>query len=126
MADATIWKGEAFEDSGVAIMARVVGNDGENLTQAGVTGITFQVFKLPSTTATVTGTLTVAAVMFDTLQTDSRWGEDETGYNFRYDVPAATLAEGGEVYQFEVLFNPANGEDFFVLGQVSTKKVLTS
>lgn len=122
----TIIEGVVFEDSGASLMARIKGGDGANITQASISSIAYSVFSLSTTngvttgTETTTGTLTVSDVVFDTLQTDARWGKDSTGYNFRWDVPASVLANGDTTYRIEIKFTPTSGEAFHVVAEVET------
>jgi hypothetical protein len=110
-----------FEDSGFSLMARVQGSDAANVQQADISSIAYSVFDLSdTTTATATGTLTVASVVFDSLQTDARWTEDSTGYNFRWDVPASIGATGDKVYRIEIAFTPASGEVFHAVFEART------
>lgn len=118
-----------WEDSGCALLARVRGNSAANVTQATISSIALSVFDLTSATpdtATTTATPVVASTIFDTLQTDDRWTKDTTGYNFAYAVPAATLATGGRIYQFEFLLTPSSGEVFHVVFQVETARLRRS
>lgn len=123
---ATIIKGVAYEDGAVVLMARVANATGTNITQASVTGITYKVFDLLDNSQVATGTLTVSAVVFDTLQTPTIWTADTTGYNFRVDPAKTTLPNGGTTYRFEYLVDPTSGEDFWIVFEVSTENVLTS
>lgn len=127
MPAATIHTARVFEDGGAQCMARVVGNAGANITQASLTGITYVITNL-RTRAEVTAStaLTVADVVFDALQTDARWTEDSTGYNFRHTVTAAELADGDTLYRVEYLFDPTSGEDFVVAFDLSTENLLRS
>ena len=103
-----------LEDSTFSIMARVHAN-GSNLLQADVSSITYSIFYTDSTVAHTTSTaLTVSSVIYDTLQTDSRWTVDGTGYNFRHDVAASVLTDPTRVYQFEYLFTLADASAFFL------------
>lgn len=122
---------DIWEDGEATIMARVVGADGTAVQQADVTSIGYQIFNLMSgtpDTAVKTGTYTIATVVFDTLQTDARWTVDSTGYNFRATHPteAGVFDTGGDRYRIEALFNPATGEDFWVVFEVLAQPVRTS
>ena len=121
MASATdITKGTVNEDSGASFMARIYGNDGAVIVQASISSIAYKVFNFKtSKTAPVSeGALTVSSVVFDTLQTDARWTEDSTGYNFRWDAPATIFTTGGDVYLIEIKFTPASGAVFHKLFEV--------
>ncbi len=125
MASPVIVTGSVFEDGGASLMARVVGNAGANIVQADITSIARNVY-VGSTLSVGPTAMTVATVVFDTLQTDARWGEDSTGYNFRDDVAAAVFADGDTIYRVEYKFTPASGEVFWVIFDCLTVNVRTS
>ena len=71
----------------------------------------------PDSRSVVTGhdgvSLTVANVIFDTLQTDERWTRDDTGYNFRHALDVSThaaFAEAGRDYLVEYRLTPVFGQ----------------
>lgn len=112
-------KSLATEDSGHSVMDRVTGNAGVAITQSDITSIAYTVHDLKAGEETVSGgSLTVATVVFDTLQTDVRWTKDKLGYNFRYDIPASELPNGDRVYEFEIVFTPVSGEAFTIVREV--------
>ena len=115
MPDAVIKRVKVWEDGGASFMARVRGADGVLMSQASIDTITLTVANVKTPTAITTTTQTVTEVVFTALQTDSRWGEDTTGYNFRYDAPASTFATGDVLYRLEFKFEPASGENFHVV-----------
>lgn len=105
--------GQAF-----TTLARVVGNAGTAITQATISTIVCKVFLESGSTpdtAVVTPTVTVSSAVFDTLQTDSRWTKDGTGYNFRFTVPGTSLTVDGGRYRVEYLFTPTSGDAFTVI-----------
>ena len=105
-----------WEDSGATCLSRVVGNDGAAVTQASLTALTYKVFDENSATpgtAATSGTLTISEVIYDTLQTGDLWeSTDDTGYNFKWQVPASVLTTGGHLYRVEFWYDPVSGEDF--------------
>ena len=115
-----------YEDTGVTCMSRIFGDDGLAVEQSDVSSIDLAVFKNTTTSATYTASLTVADVIFDTLQTDARWSLDSTGYNFRYAVVASVFAEGDYTYRLEFKFTPASGSQYFVIFEIDTVEVFTS
>lgn len=125
MARPVIVKGSVWEDGGAAMMARVVGNDAANIVQADIASIARNVF-IGSTLNSGPTALTVATVVFDTLQTDARWSVDSTGYNFRDDVGAAIFAAGSTLYRLEYAFTPASGEVFQVVFEALAKSIRAS
>jgi hypothetical protein len=123
---ASVW-----EDQGIFLMSRVLGNAGTAITQASLTAITYGVYDVSTGTATVTaGTaLVISSVVFNTYQVtavDPRWTLDSTGYNFATSIPASAFPSGNATYQVEILFDPASGENFWLVARVSTKPVFTS
>lgn len=135
MPEAAITSVFVFEDGGATIMARIIGNDAANITQASLTTITYSVFDLDSATpeTPVSGhdaqALTVANVVFNALQTgDARWadaGGDLTGFNFLHAI-AATAFPSAHRYAIEYLFNPASGENFWHVVEAIARPVRTS
>lgn len=127
MVAASVHRITVWEDNGFSLMDRLIGNDATDLTQAAVTSIAWSIYDLAdATVAFATGTLTVATVVFNSLQTDARWTTDSTGYNFRWDVPATTLTGGDRVYKFEIKFTMTSGEPFHDVWEVTTKKIIRS
>jgi len=124
MATLVLTRGATWEDSGCSVMARVTGQDGEAITQASITAITCTVFQ--AGTSVGTPAVVVADSVFDTLQTDSRWTIDDTGYNFRHDVPAVSFATGDKIYRLEYKFDPAAGENFHIVFEIHARGLLTS
>ena len=117
--------GAAYEDGGTSIMARITGLDGANIVQADVSTITCTVFDAAGSSVS-TPTVTVSTSVFDTLQTDSRWSADSTGYNFRFDGAASVMTAPGERYRFEFKFTPASGAVYWVVATVTARPILTS
>ena len=122
-------QGEGWEDGGITVMARVVDNDGENVLQADVTSISRTVFNLAvskTVPVSVATAIVVADSVFDTLQTDDRWTEDATGYNFLDTIPASVFATGGCTYRAEYEFTPTTGEVYWVVANLWVEPLLTS
>ena len=104
MPNATEVYSTVFKNGSATMLARVVGADAQPIVRADIASATYSVFLLdgddPDSRAAVTGqadvSLTVANVIFDTLQTDDLWTVDQTGYNFRHvmDVAAAEAFAG--------------------------------
>lgn len=106
--NARIYQFRVMEDGSVRLMARMVGLDSQALLQADVSAIAYSFWKTADETTEVgNGTLTVADVIFDTLQTES-WTLDTTGYNFRWDVPPTLFTEARE-YGLSIKFSLADG-----------------
>lgn len=125
MSVGTIPRATVWEDSGVVLMARVLGYDGDPIQQADITSISRKVFDGGTTIST--DDLVVADVIFDALQTgDSRWDADDTGFNVLDIVPAASLPNGDTVYRVEYLFTPASGEVFHDVFDLITKNLRAS
>ena len=95
------------ERSAFSVYLRVQVN-GEPVTQADLSSITWKVFPEAGGDAVATGTLTVATAVYDTLQTGDEWTEDDTGYNVRHDVLATSITNPGR-YVIEYKITPTSG-----------------
>ena len=99
-----------YEDSTFALMARFE-VDGANAVQADCSSIQIKAWDTNDFDTTVLDeALTVSNVVFDTLQTDGRWSEDSTGYNFRYDVADSIVVTPGRTYRFESVVTTSGGK----------------
>ena len=107
-------------------MGRVLGNDGAYLTQAVTSSITYLIHDITAGADIASGSLTVSSVIFDTLQTDGRWTEDDTGYNFGHAVQAAWFATPDHTYRVEYKFTPSSGQVFWVVFELMTSAIYTS
>lgn len=104
-----------IENSACVILARVTKDTGANVVQADVSAVAVKVFDT-ETEAQVGATLTpaVSSCFYDTLQIDSRWPIDTTGYNFALSVNGSYFPDGGKVYQVEVRVTPTSGDPFYM------------
>lgn len=115
-------------------MARLRGNNGQLVTQASFSTITYQVTNLQSGTIAGSGSLAPASVLLNSLvQYDPRWTRDSAGqlgsdgsfgYNFLAQLPGASIFNvtppaappltpaPAAIYQIDVVFTPVSGEAF--------------
>lgn len=125
MNEATDHFGTAMKHGTVTLLARVVDNDAQPITQAGVREASYSVFLLddadPDARQPVAGhnqvALAVADVVFDALQHDALWTRDTVGYNFRHtlDVSAApAFAVAGRRYLVEYRLDPTDGQPIII------------
>lgn len=110
------------------MLARVVGNDAANITQASLTSVKYTIYELdeddPDSRTAVAGhsavAVTISTSVFNTLQTDAVWTKDATGYNFAHTPSIGTNDAFGEVgvdhYLLEYTFTPADGGQVFKVG----------
>jgi len=119
-------RGSIWEDSGCFLMARILGNDGNAITQASVSSISYVIHNITSDVAVTSGSLTVSDVVFDTLQTDDRWTADDTGYNFGHAALASWFATPDVTYRVEYKFTPTSGQVFFAVFEVTSNALYTS
>lgn len=112
------------EDSSFSIMGRVY-VAGQLWTQSDVVSITYKIWD-SSNVEVSSGSLAVSAVVFDTLQTDGRWKNDSTGYNFRHDNDHTVLT-AADTYRIEYHVVMAT-ENNFILGpgSIEVLDMLTS
>lgn len=117
--------------SGVTLMARVLGNAGTPITQASLSTLTYTIRDLTAgTTITSAQSLTIASVIYDSLQqSDPRWTKDDAdnlgpddrhGYNLLAVIPAShftavdvdsdTKQITAHRYRVDLLFTPVTGQ----------------
>jgi hypothetical protein len=102
------------EGSGFTVMYRIE-VDGENAVQADVSTIEFAIINdetkgvIQALTA-----LTVADVVFDTLQLDNMWTEDNWGYNFKHTASHALLTDVSVTYRLEYKVSLVGGAQYFL------------
>ena len=115
------------EDSSFSYMARVHA-DGVNILQANLSAITYAIYNQASKAVILASTaLTISNVIFDTLQTDGRWDEDGTGYNFRHDLDQTALADPSIIYVIEYRFTLQGGNSFYLdPATISVREILSS
>lgn len=115
-----------YEDGGAFLMGRILGNDGAYLTQATTSSITYLVHDITAEADITSGSLTISSVIFDTLQTDGRWTEDTTGYNFGHAAQASWFATPDHTYRVEYKFSPTSGQVFWVVFELIASALYTS
>lgn len=96
MTDAFNQHAYAWIDGSLSIFARIVDKDGTAAVQADIESVTF--FTDDGTTTSAGESLTVANVVFDTLQTDAIWTRDALGFNFRHDVDDDVITDESLTY----------------------------
>ena len=130
MADAADIHGTAFKNGSATLLARVVGNDAANIVQADIASARYSVYLLDDQDAdsrtAVSGhgdvSLTVADIIFNTLQTDDLWTVDSVGYNFRHVLDVSgnqALAVAGRRYLVEFELTPNSGQVILVRFRVN-------
>ena len=105
-----------FQNGGATYLARVLGNAGTAITQASLSSISCGVYDEDGATpgtAIITPTVTIASAVYDTLQTDSIWTKDTTGYNFKFSIPATGFPIADHRHRIEFKFTPASGAVFY-------------
>ncbi len=134
--------GKVSEDGTFSVLARitsldgtgleVVAGEGNVLTQADIASITCKVFDLGTNRNNTSGTevtpapsLAVATNVFDTLRTTG-WGQDSYGYNFRHDVSASYVPDGGEWVLLEYKITLTAGGVAWLKVKVYAEAVQTS
>lgn len=121
--------GTAFKNGTVVFMARIVDSDGDDIQQADVSAVKYSVYEIdpcrPDNLAVVDGhddaTLTVADVIYDSLQTGGLWTVDEEGYNFRHEIDVSqdeAFPKAGAQYQVRYELSPTSGQKTIVRFQL--------
>jgi hypothetical protein len=90
--------------------------------QADLSSITYKVTQAGTVIISPTP-ITVSTAVYDTLQRGTAWTADEEGLNFSFTIPASAVPNAGLPYDIEFTFQPAGGNPFPVLVQVTTLAV---
>jgi hypothetical protein len=111
MAAPKITTSSCWAGNGFALLARYKDLAGNDVQQADVSSISYEVWPKSNPRLVQTGTFTVADVVFNTLQTGSGWNSSEypDGYNFRGVLPATLFPKEEETYRIFIRVVPASG-----------------
>ncbi len=110
-----------WEGASPVLLAYVVDSGDDAVLQAGVASIAYAIINLKTQTVIATGTLTIADVIYDTLQTGNGWTYPGAGYNFRWKIPGSSFPAGNGAYRVEVEIS-AGGDVLPVVGDVEVSK----
>lgn len=137
--NASVVTGVIAAGGDLTLMARMLGQNGQRMTQASLSAIAWQATDLAAGTIAGSGTFAIGSAIFDGLQqNDPRWTADsavqpgidgEWGYNFLAKLPAGTLpiqAPSGsalnvsatKTYQIDVKFTGTDGSVGYAVFQV--------
>jgi hypothetical protein len=117
------------EDAPAFIMARLVDSDGTYIVQSDVSSVEVKVFDryVSDTTPAYSATgITPASVIFNTLQTDSRWDKDSIGYNFGHLLPVAAFPNPTKDCRIEYKVILVSGGPLWVIVDSEILEVLSS
>lgn len=109
-----IASGTVSAGCGAVALGLVQGHNGAAVLQAEISSIALAVWDITTgaRVAVTTATPVVAATVFDTLQTNNGWTQDDTGYNFRHAIDSAAFPTEGRVYEVVYTFTPTSGAVF--------------
>lgn len=109
-----IIKGIIIENSAVTLLAQIVDAEGDFIQRADVAAIGCKVFD-DSGELVASPTINVADAIHDTLQTDRRWGIDDTGYNLAAGLSGSNFPTGNTTYRVEIKITPVDGDAFYLV-----------
>lgn len=121
--------GTVWERSAWSVVGRLYNQDGDLITQSMVSSLTYRVYQMqgnsPRELTASAQTIVVADAIFDTLQTNSIvWPEDAIGYNFKWDVPFATIKRAGK-FRIEITITPAAGDPYPIVVELNAESLLS-
>lgn len=117
--------GTVFKNGSATLLARVVGADNTPVNQADLASAEYSVYLLdhddPDAATVVTGhedvSINVSSLIFNTLQTDTLWDVDQTGYNFKHILDVSTnqaFTVAGRTYRIVFELTPTAGQTILV------------
>ena len=102
---------EALANTAVYLMADVRWTDGTRITQATTDSVVCRSVDLDDTSTAISQPdITVSTSVFDSLQTDSRWTVNASGYNFGFILPGSAIPSARKTYLVTFDFVPTSGE----------------
>jgi len=114
------------EASSASVMYRV-STGGAYITQAGVSSVQYAIINdATKVVISALASLTVADVVYDALQTDSMWTEDNTGYNLRHDIDQTVFTDPKIRYRLEYLITLTGGTSFYLSPLVAVPQEMFS
>ncbi|MBN2293498.1 MAG: hypothetical protein JXM70_13800 [Pirellulales bacterium] len=113
--------GTVQKNGTVTCLARIVGEEAAAINQSCISTVSYSVFLLderdPDSRTVISGhddvSLEVAAVIFNSMQTDPRWTVDDIGYNFRHTIDVSSnnaFTVAGRSYLVEYRLMPVTGQ----------------
>jgi hypothetical protein len=121
-----VTRGKVIENSPTTILARLVDAQGSLLTQANTSSISVKVFDRTSAEQVgATITPVISDTIYNTLQTDSRWTRDATGYNFAMVIGPAYFPAAPTTYRVEAKITPTIGSPFYVLWDLAAENIFS-
>ena len=107
---------EAMAETDFSVMFRARNADGSLIEQGSISSILWSAMSRRTRSLSPSGSsLTVSAVVFNTLQRDERWTVDGEGYNFRHDIGDDVFLLPG-LYESIYKFTEGGGAVFRVRG----------
>ena len=93
-----------------------IDSDGQDLVQADLSALTLEVYKESDGSRVNTWTLTIADVIYNTLQAASgavTWKADGDGFNFQHKTLPAMTPAAAETYLFIYKATPNTGDPWY-------------
>lgn len=95
---------------GLRVLARAKNSHRALLTRAAVASVAVTVADLDAAEIVYQDeAITVADVIYDSLQTPAEWTVDATGYNFAHDLPVEAFPSANKRYEVTYWFTPPGG-----------------
>jgi hypothetical protein len=105
------------------ILARVIGGDGDAITQDDIASVTWTVYDVDAQQQTDSGAPDVDDCILDTLTVDGRWTTDAIGFNCAVDIDSTSFPNGGDCYQVRITLTPVSGDPYSVVAMIQTREV---
>jgi len=114
-----------FEDGGALVLARVVDWDGNVMSQAACSSLTYRVCQEGETPPNSTTAVVADTILEPPSNAHPDWACN-LPYNFRLLLPASSFPDGDAYYAIEIKVTPASGPAFWIRERVYAQRIATS
>lgn len=106
----------------IPLLCRLKDTSGSYATQSTFSGIVLDIYDVddPDNLVVPQVTLVVASTVYNTLQTDSRWTVDNTGYNFAYATLSTHTPRPDTQYRLKFTCTQTDGRQLKFVFEIPT------
>jgi hypothetical protein len=102
------------------ILARVYDENGNPIAQSSVSSISVSVVNAETTVQTSTASPAVGDCVYNSMQQDGRWTQDNIGFNLAVPIQSSSFNSGDTQYEVQITITPTSGDPYRIVAQITT------